>query len=96
MINLFMSKIMFSPVVAAAKADPNSVAQKIASGVIWLIGGGGLCLAVWGIVALTQAGRQGDSQGKMEGTWLILGGILLMAVAGGSMITGIFSNPPGM
>lgn len=95
MINLFMSKIMFSPVVAAT-TSASDVGQKIASSFQWLIAGAGLLLAVWGIVEVTQSGRQGDSQGKISGSWLILGGILLLGLAAGTMITGIFSNPPGM
>lgn len=78
------------------QADANANGTKIASAITWLIGGGGLLLAVWGIVQVTQSGRQNDSQGKMEGSWLILGGVLLMGLAAGSMITGVFSNPPGM
>lgn len=89
-----MSKIMFSPVVATASASDTG--KKIAENVQWLIAGGGFFLAVWGIVQVTQSGRQGDSQGKLEGSWLILGGLLLLGIAGGSMISGIFSNPPGM
>ena len=69
--------------------------SNIAQDLVWLISGGGLMLAIWGIVQLVQFGRQNDSQGKMEASWLILGGILLMAVGAGSMITGVFSNPPG-
>lgn len=81
-----------SNVLLAAKSDPGS---NLAQDVVFLITGGGLMMAVWGIVMLTQSGRQNDSQGKMEGTWLIIGGILLLAVGSGSMITGVFSNPPG-
>lgn len=81
-----------SNVLLAAKTDPGS---NLAQDVVFLISGGGLMMAVWGIVMLTQSGRQNDSQGKMEGTWLIIGGILLLAIGGGSMITGVFSNPPG-
>jgi len=77
-------------------ANANTTAQTIAGGLQWLIAGGGALLAVWGIVQITQAGRQGDSQGKMEGSWLIIGGILLLAISAGTMITGVFSNPPGM
>lgn len=77
-------------------ANANATAQTIAGGLQWLIAGGGALLAVWGIVQITQAGRQGDSQGKMEGSWLIIGGILLLAISAGTMIAGVFSNPPGM
>ncbi|EGP4894560.1 hypothetical protein MCG01_05410 [Enterococcus hirae] len=94
MFKLFITKMMFSPVVAAVNA--NNTGKKIAESFQWLIAGGGFLLAIWGIVQITQAGRQGDSQGKMEGSWLILGGILLLGVAAGTMITGVFSNPPGM
>ncbi|MGH1841486.1 hypothetical protein ABE867_12175 [Enterococcus gallinarum] len=81
---------------AVLATDPNSAGQTIVQGLQWLIAGGGVLLAVWGIVQITQAGRQGDSQGKMEGSWLIAGGILLLAVSGGTLISGVFSNPPGM
>ena len=80
---------------AVLAADSNTTGQKIVEGLQWLIAGGGVLLAVWGIVQITQAGRQGDSQGKMEGSWLIAGGILLLAVSGGTLITGVYSNPPG-
>lgn len=71
------------------------VGKTIAQDIQWLITGGGLLLAIWGIVALVQAGRANDSQGKMEASWFILGGILLLAIGAGTMITGVFSNPPG-
>ena len=91
---LFNKLTSFYPVIAAASAGDTG--KKIAESFQWLIAGGGLLLAIWGIVQLTQSGRQGDSQGKMEGSWLILGGILLLGLAAGTMITGIFSNPPGL
>jgi hypothetical protein len=87
-MNNFTDKIS---TVMLASNPGNNVAQDL----VFLITGGGLMMAIWGIVQLTQSGRQNDSQGKMEATWLILGGILLLAVGGGSMITGVFSNPPG-
>ena len=73
-------------------ANPGSV---VAKDLQWLITGGGVLLAVWGIVQLVQSGRQNDSQGKMEATWLILGGMLLFAIGGGTMLSGVFSTPPG-
>lgn len=75
--------------------DAASVGSTIAKDIQWLITGGGLLLAIWGIVQLTQAGRANDSQGKMEASWLILGGILLLAIGAGTLITGVFSTPPG-
>lgn len=76
--------------------NASSTGATIAEGIMWMIGGGGVLLAVWGVVQITQAGRQGDSQGKMEGSWLVIGGMLLIAIGGGSLISGIFTNPPGM
>ncbi|EGO7986229.1 hypothetical protein FEW53_002356 [Enterococcus faecalis] len=82
--------------LVVGKANPNATGTKIVEGIQWFIAGGGLLMAVWGIVQLTQSGRQGDSSGKMEGSWLLVGGILLLALGGGTLITGVFSNPPGM
>lgn len=82
--------------LVVGKADPNTTGTKIAEGIAWFIAAGGLLMAVWGIVQLTQSGRQGDSTGKMEGSWLLIGGILLLALGGGTLITGVFANPPGM
>lgn len=82
--------------LVVANANASGTGETIAGGLQWLIGGGGALLSVWGIVQITQAGRQGDSQGKMEGSWLIIGGILLLAISAGTMVTGVFSNPPGM
>ncbi|GMC02539.1 hypothetical protein K5E_22040 [Enterococcus thailandicus] len=84
----------FYPVIAAVSSS--DAGKKISESFQWLIAGGGLLLAIFGIVQITQSGRQGDSQGKMEGSWSILGGILLLGLAAGTMITGIFSNPPGL
>lgn len=82
--------------LVVGKADPNATGTKIVEGIQWFIAGGGLLMAVWGIVQLAQSGRQGDSQGKMEATWLLVGGILLLALGGGTLIAGVFSTPPGM
>lgn len=81
--------------VIAARTNATDAGATIASSIQWFITGGGLLAAVWGIVQLTQSGRAGDSQGKMEGSWLVVGGILLMALGAGSMLAGVFSNPPG-
>ncbi len=82
--------------LVVGKANPNETGKKIVEGIQWFIAGGGLLMAVWGIVQLAQSGRNGDSQGKMEGSWLLVGGVLLMIIGGGTLISGIFSNPPGM
>lgn len=77
---------------AKSATDTGSI---IVESIQWLITGGGLLMAVWGIVQLTQSGRNNDSTGKMEATWLLIGGILLMAIGAGTLITGVFDNPPG-
>lgn len=76
-------------------ANANDAGPKIVAGIQWIITGGGLLLAVWGIVQLTQSGRANDSQGKMEASWAIIGGLALMALGAGTLIAGTFSNPPG-
>ncbi|MBO0441538.1 hypothetical protein [Candidatus Enterococcus ikei] len=81
--------------VVAARTNATDAGTTIAKSIQWFITGGGLLMAVWGIVQLTQSGRSGDSQGKMEGSWLVVGGVLLMAIGAGSMLSGVFSNPPG-
>lgn len=82
--------------VLATKTNANDAGNKIVSGIQWMITGGGLLMAVWGIVQLVQSGRQGDSTGKMEGSWLIVGGLLLLALGAGTLIAGVFANPPGL
>lgn len=76
-------------------ANANDSGAKIVAGIQWIIAGGGLLLAVWGIVQLTQSGRANDSQGKMEASWAIIGGLALLALGAGTLISGAFSNPPG-
>lgn len=94
-MKLFVQKLSLQTAGIAAKTTAADAGSTISQSIQWLVAGGGLLMAIWGIVQLVQAGRQGDSQGKMEGSWLILGGILLLSISAGTMITGVFSNPPG-
>lgn len=97
-MKLFLQDLAFKAttvVATAGRTNANNAGSTIAESIQWFIGGGGLLMAVWGIVQLTQSGRSGDSQGKMEGSWLLVGGILLMGISAGALITGVFSNPPG-
>lgn len=86
-------KAMNTMVVATANAG--DAGASITQTIQWLITVGGLFMAVWGVVQLTQSGRANDSQGKMEASWLLGGGICLMAIGAGTLITGVLSNPPG-
>lgn len=79
-----------------AQTNATDAGNKIVNGIEWMITGGGLLMAVWGIVQLVQSGRSGDSQGKMEGSWLIVGGLLLLALGAGTLISGVFAHPPGL
>lgn len=95
-MKLLLQNLAIKTTLVVGKADPNATSAKIVAGIQWFIAGGGLLMTVWGIVQLAQSGRTGDSTGKMEGSWLIVGGLLLMIVGGGTLISGVFSNPPGM
>ncbi|MBO1137169.1 hypothetical protein P0E66_13070 [Enterococcus faecalis] len=91
-----LQNLLMKTTFVLGKTTPQDASSKIVSGIQWLIAGGGLLMAIWGIVQLTQSGRQGDAQGKMEGSWLLVGGVLLLALGGGTLITGVFTNPPGL
>ncbi|MGY3713717.1 hypothetical protein [Lactococcus petauri] len=80
---------------ASAQTTGAQVGDILVKDLMWLVTGGGILTAVFGIIALINAGRAQDAQGKSEAGWFILGGILLAAVGGGSMLSGVFSNPPG-
>lgn len=96
MMKIFLHDLALkTTMVVGARTNANDAGTTIAQSIQWFITGGGLLMAVWGIVQLTQSGRSGDSQGKMEGSWLLVGGVLLMAIGAGSMLAGVFSNPPG-
>lgn len=71
------------------------VGENLVKDLMWLVTGGGILTAIFGIIALINAGRAQDAQGKSEAGWFILGGILLSVIGGGSMLSGVFSNPPG-
>lgn len=80
---------------ASAQTSGSQVGENLVKDLMWLVTGGGILTAIFGIIALINAGRAQDAQGKSEAGWFILGGILLAAIGGGSMLSGVFSNPPG-
>lgn len=57
----------------------------------FLLVAGGL-LALVGFIQFMMSGRQGDSQGKVEGAWLLAAGLGLMGF--GAIVALIITAPP--
>ncbi|MCO7181333.1 MULTISPECIES: hypothetical protein [Lactococcus] len=58
----------------------------------WFLQAGGGIVALVGIIVFFSSSRAGDGEGKMNGGWMIVGGV---AVAAAAAITNtILGNPP--